>query len=191
LDIAAYGIGGSANFFANGQADVVRAQRVSTGYFQVLGVRPLLGREFTAVEDSPGGPAAAVLSYEFWQRVFHGDSSVLGKTITLRGAPSIVVGVMPKGFRVDRPADLWTPLRPSQQGEGEGDNYGVIARLKPGVSCAAARAHLRALSRLLRRKDLEPGTVAEERILPLQQGTAYDSRFRSSPRGSEPSWCSS
>ncbi len=66
LEIAVYGLGGGANFSWHGQAEFIQAQRVSTGYFHVLGIAPQIGREFNRLEDSEGGPAAAVLSYEFW-----------------------------------------------------------------------------------------------------------------------------
>jgi hypothetical protein len=96
-----------------------------------------MGREFSRAEDTAGGPAVAVLSYEFWRRVFGEDTSALGRAIDLRGEPYTVVGIMPRGFRAGHPADVWTPLRPSRTGEGSGQNYGVIAGVKPGFSWAA------------------------------------------------------
>ena len=58
-----------------------------------------MGREFSRAEDTAGGPAVAVLSYEFWQRALGGDTSALGRAIALRGEPYTVVGIMPRGFR--------------------------------------------------------------------------------------------
>ena len=85
----------------------------------------------------PGGVAVAILSHAFWQRVFHGDPALLGRTIGLRGEEYTVVGIMPRDFRAASPVDVWTPLRPSRKGEGGGSNYEVIARLRPGVSLGA------------------------------------------------------
>src|SRR5580700_3996479 len=68
LDSAAYGSQTGANFIGRGRPAYVQQQRVSAGYFGVLGVLPLIGREFTRKEDVPDGPLLAVLSYEFWQR---------------------------------------------------------------------------------------------------------------------------
>jgi hypothetical protein len=65
----------------------------------------------------------------------------------LRGAPYAVIGVMPRGFRTDQPADLWTPLQPSTSGEGGGNNYGVIARLKSGVTLAQVNGQLASIAR--------------------------------------------
>lgn len=143
LDAAAYSEGtNGVNFAAGGTAQYVQQQRVGAGFFRVLGVTPLIGREFTRDEDRPGGPAVVVLSYQFWRRVFHEDASVVGRSIDLRGEPYTVVGVLPESFRSETTADLWTPLRPSTTGEGGGMNYGIIARLKPGVTWAQADSQM-------------------------------------------------
>ncbi|MCU1234627.1 MAG: hypothetical protein JWP63_2594 [Candidatus Solibacter sp.] len=178
LDTAANsGIGG-ANFSAPGRLEFVQQQRVSSGYFRVLGVAPQLGREFARAEDVPGGPALAVISYAFWQRVFSGNPAILGKPIQLKGEPHVVVGVMPPDFRVMLPVDVWTPLHPSRTGEGGGSNYEVISRLAPGVSWAAANDQLRALSAALRDDPAFPREIKdfEERVTPLQAGVTSQSR---------------
>src|SRR5580704_562969 len=77
----------------------VQATRVSAGYFNVLGIEPLLGRGFTADEDRPDGPKAVILGYPLWHSAFGGDPHVLGKGITLKGEPYTVVGVLPNGAR--------------------------------------------------------------------------------------------
>src|SRR5581483_8265466 len=109
-----------------------------------LGIKPFLGREFTRAEDVPGGPSLAILSFAIWQRVFHSDPEIVGRTFELRGAPYTVAGVMPPGLispshtldGSEARIDVWTPLHPTRTGEGSGDNYEVIARLKPGVTYA-------------------------------------------------------
>jgi predicted permease len=142
------------NFVSGTTASFVQQQRVGSGYFRVLGISPRLGHEFTPDEDRPGGPAVAVLAYEFWQRVLQGQADVLGQSILLRGQPYEVIGVMPKGFIGIGDADVWTPLRPGTKGEGGGSNYLMIARLRPGVSWEQATAELATLGpdpfRLLR-----------------------------------------
>ena len=129
-----FGIGSGANFSFASRAEYTVQQRVGAGFFHVLGVAPLFGREFTAAEDRPGGPAVAVLGYAFWKRILNGDPSVVGRAIMLRAEPHVVVGVMPPDFRTEVRADLWTPLRPSTKGEGNGANYGIVARVRPGVT---------------------------------------------------------
>ena len=152
--------------------EYIQQQRVSAGYFRVLGIAPRIGREFSREEDVPGGAAVAILSHAFWQRVFHGDPAMLGRTISLRGEEYTVVGIMPRDFRAAAPVDVWTPLRPSRQGEGGGSNYEVIARLQPGVTWAQAGEQLRSLSQALNADPAFPREVKnfEERIIPLQTG---------------------
>lgn len=135
LDSAVYSWGASGiNLGVNGAGVFVRQQRVSAGFFRVLGVPPMIGREFNAEEDRAGGPPAVVLSHAIWQKYFHGDASVVGRGILLRGEPYTVVGIMPAGFRSDTKADLWAPLRPSRNGEGGGTNYHFVARLRPDAT---------------------------------------------------------
>ncbi len=178
LDTAAYSGHSGVNFAAPGRLEFVQQHRVSTGYFRVLGVPPQYGREFTETEDKPGGPAVAILAYDFWQRVFHGDPAVLGRAIQLRGQPYTVVGIMPRGFRSDAPTDLWTPLRPTATGEGGGTNYGVVARLRPGATWAAANEELKALSQALLNTPGFPREYKDfqEQVVPLQQGLTAGSR---------------
>src|SRR5262245_40899144 len=83
------------NMVVGQHAEYVRQQRVSAGYFRVLGVPPALGRAFSADEDRPNGPAAAILGHQLWMRLFKGDPAALGQSITLRGEPYAIVGVMP------------------------------------------------------------------------------------------------
>src|SRR5262249_9768569 len=131
LDVAAFkDSAGRVNFNSDSSAELVRQQRVSAGFFHTLGVRPHIGREFIAEEDRPGGPPVVVLSHSFWNRVFHADASVAGRTILLRGEPYSVVGIMPANFQSSVAADVWTPLRPSRRGEGAGINYAILARLR-------------------------------------------------------------
>jgi hypothetical protein len=128
-------------------------------------------REFTRAEDVPGGPAVAVLSHDFWQRVFQGDTGAIGRSINLRGEPYAVIGVMPKDFRAPRRWMSGTPLRPSRTGEGGGSNYGVVARLRPGGGWNAAVEQLRAISPGLFTNAAESrDAVLEQGIVPLQSG---------------------
>ena len=83
----------------------------------------------------PNGPAAAVLSHALWMRLFNGDAAAIGRSITLRGEPHTIVGVMPAGFTSGEPVDVWTPVRPCKTCEGGGQNYAILARLsraRPG-----------------------------------------------------------
>jgi predicted permease len=184
LDGAVYGMTDGVNLFASGRVEYVKEQRIGRNFFGVLGIQPTIGREFTRQEDVPGGPALTVLSYALWQRLFRGDPSIVGRTVDLRGAPYTVVGVMPEGFRaigypLGDAADLWTPLQPSTSGEGSGDNYGIIARLKPGVTLAQADGQLNSILRsVYEDMSRQYGISAGEKAMPLQAGLTTDIRSR-------------
>ena len=137
------------NLSSGNQPLRVRALRVSKDYFRVLGVPPLLGREFTPDEDGVNGPDVAILSYGLWKSQFGGAPALVGKTISLDGKPFTVVGVMPAGFQnvglrgnSDTDIDLWTTIGQVADGIGSGINYTVIARLKSGVSREQANSYL-------------------------------------------------
>ena len=151
------GISARVSLVTGDRAVPVAPQRVSAGYFRVLGVPPALGREFTREEDADprtlkellankplANVNAAILSDRLWRAAFNADPAILGTTILLKGEPHVVVGIMPAGFRTNVDADLWTPLRPSPVGEGGGANYGIIARLKSGVGWPEAGASVSA-----------------------------------------------
>ena len=123
-------------------AHYVHQQRVSAGYFEVLGIHPIVGRTFSLEEDRPHGPKAVILSFETWKSLFFSDRSMVGKSILLKGEPYVVIGVLPANTHTTAPADLWTPLQPVTSDEGEGENYHVVMRLKNGSSWAEANAQL-------------------------------------------------
>jgi predicted permease len=169
LDLATSSGGFSAgvNLVAGTHAESVNQRRVSAGFFAVLGVRPVLGREFNADEDRPNGPAAAVLGYSLWMRLFNGDPAAIGRSLTLRGEPHTIVGVMPPGFGRSERIDLWTPVRPCRTCEGGGQNYGIIARLRPGVTWAQA--------------DAEVATVGEPAMADLYRSSSQRARLHIVP----------
>jgi len=100
LDAAVFGgLTSPVSLVAQSHTMSVEPQRVSAGYFRVLGVPPAIGREFTAEEDVVGGPAVAMLSDRLWHSAFNGDPAVVGETVMLKAEPHVVVGVMPPSFR--------------------------------------------------------------------------------------------
>jgi predicted permease len=146
LDAAVFSDGSKGvNFAAGGRVEYVKQQRVSAGFFRVLGIAPFIGREFAPVEDGKGGPAVTVLSYAIWKRLFREDPAIVGQAVTLRGEPYTIIGVLPESFQGVTPADLWTPLRPSATGEGGGWNYVTVGRLRPGVTWAQADSQMEAV----------------------------------------------
>lgn len=137
-----------------GHAAKIASLRVSEGYFRTFGVSAAMGHTFTADEDRPGGGRTAVLSHSLWVRQFGADPSIVGRSIRMNEESYTVIGVMPASFAVTAEIaqgvfgapDLWTPLQLSPKDPGyEGDNYKMIARLRPGISLAQVQHHLDAL----------------------------------------------
>ena len=125
--------------YATGGAERVDGLRVSKDYFRVLGSRPALGRDFTTDDDVLGGPNVVILSHGLWVRGFGGDSALVGRAISVEGAPYTVVGVMPAGFRSPFPVDLYSTMGQVSRSIGGGENLHVIARLRAGTTLAQAR----------------------------------------------------
>ena len=118
--------------------------RVSTNFFETLGVRQQLGRGFWAEEGEPNGPAVVVLSNGYWQRRFGGSSEVLGSTLTIDGFPNTIVGVMPAGFHLMVDVDFW---RPNQwEGARGSHSWLIVGRLKTGVSLEQAQSQVDVIS---------------------------------------------
>lgn len=150
----------TATFAGDGQdAERVNAMRVSTDYFAMIGVSPVLGRAFTADEDRPGAARrVAVLSDGLWRRRFGADPAIVGRVVDISGQPITVVGVMPRGFddivaaRAYDDAALWVPL-----GYDPAAGFAcrtcrhlvMFARLADGVSIAAAEAEVTGIIRAI------------------------------------------
>jgi predicted permease len=135
-----------------GEPTRVNAQVVSSEFFPLLGVPPLLGRTISAEDDRPKAPDVAVLSYRMWQRRFGGDQGIVGRYMRLSDRPVQIIGVMPASFRfVYQDTELWRPLQldRTQHWRDEGRFINVVARLRPEATVASARAELEAIARRL------------------------------------------
>lgn len=109
---------------------------------EVLGIHPAQGRWFSPDEEHPDSPCVVVLSHRLWQRDFLGDEEVVGRAVTVDRKPATVIGIMPEGFHFPFNQDLWINLQRGRRVSGE---FTPIARLKPGISLASARAELQVL----------------------------------------------
>jgi putative ABC transport system permease protein len=129
----------------------IRGVHVSVDYFKVFGINPEMGRGFTSSEDSPNGPKAAVIAYGLWKSHFGGDPQILGKVIVLDGDSYPVVGLMPRKFVADPPADIWIPLQADPNSTNQGHYLSAAARLRPGASIEEARAEMKMAGERVRR----------------------------------------
>jgi putative ABC transport system permease protein len=127
--------------------------RVTANYFDVLGVRPMLGRTFTAEEDSPGNDRVLILSHRLWTRRFGAAGDALGREIRMNGAAYVVAGVMPASFDLTTDSEeLWTPIAftPTQRAEHDEHYLTIYGRLKPGRTVREMQAELDAAAARLR-----------------------------------------
>jgi len=117
--------------------------------FNVLGVRPFMGRTFRPGEDAAGQPPRIILSYDVWQNDFGADPDIVGRAVRVNGEPSSVIGVMPKGFAFPEVQEAWVPLRmdPLTIKRGEGTQLNVFGRLRDGVSLKQAQAEFATLGK--------------------------------------------
>jgi macrolide transport system ATP-binding/permease protein len=139
------------NLQAGAHVQYLHAGRISAHYFDVLGLQPVLGRNFSEDEDRPHGPKTAVLSYGLWRRTFGADQNVLGQAMLLKGEPYTIIGVLSKNATTPLNADLYTALQATHDGEGQGTNFELIARLRDGATWLQANGEMnRALARSLR-----------------------------------------
>ncbi len=167
------GISSGANVVAGENVQYAHAGRVSAHYFDVLGIRPALGRGFTEDEDRPNGPKAVILSYDLWRNIFHGDLHLVGQAIQMKGEAYTVVGILPAGAMTPLNADVYTPIKPSRSGEGGGANYEVIVRLRDGANWHQADAEInRAWTNRAMRvaREFHPGSKVSFYAVPLQAG---------------------
>jgi predicted permease len=156
---------GDAKITGNGITERLNSLQVSQNFFPFLGVRPLLGRTFTAEECKWNVPGVALLSYGLWKRRYASDASIVGRTLTLNDRPVTVVGVLPPSFdfaSVFAPGthiDVYAPMPLTQETDAFGNTLAVIGRLKPGVSMQSARAEFKALADLIQKEHPERNTL--------------------------------
>src|SRR5437588_6831633 len=136
--------GGSSgvNLRAGSHVQYVHDGRISAHYFDVLGLQPVIGRNFSEDEDRPHGPRAVILSYSAWRNLFGADQGILGQPILLKSEPYVVVGVLPQNATTPLNSDVYTPLQPSREGEGGGTNFDVITRLRDSATWQEADAEI-------------------------------------------------
>jgi putative ABC transport system permease protein len=147
---AFYGVGDTV-LTGRGEPERLNAVPVSDNFFDILGVRPQLGRTFTAEECKWNGPKAVLLSHDFWTRRFAADPAIVGTSMTLNDEPHTIVGVLPESFDfapVFAPGsrfELYFPFPLSPETNRWGNTMAMIGRLKPGVSGTQAQSELRTL----------------------------------------------
>ena len=145
----------SFNLSREDSAERITGARVTASFFDVFGVRPALGRAFTAAEDEPGHEQVVVLSHRLWTRRFGADPSIVGGDVRLGGRPFRVLGVMPASFDLTADSEeLWVPIAFTAERKATHDEHylTVFGRLKPGVSREQALGELTRIAQVIRKQ---------------------------------------
>jgi predicted permease len=165
-----------------GQAERLEGRWVTASFFGTLGVKPLIGRDFTASDDQAGAAPTVIVSASLWQRKFGADPGVLGRTITLDGKAYSIVGVIPANsdLRYFQTCDIYSPIRlwghPGLRNRQAALGLHGIGRMKPGVTVEEATADLGRIAANLAAAypDANRGTTAN--VIPLKQSIVGDIR---------------
>lgn len=167
------------------EPEQVRSLDVTDGVLPLLGVKPLIGRSFSRLDDTAGQPETILLSYGYWQRRFSGDPSVLGRRLMIDGKANEVIGILPRGFRfLDTDAEIFKPLQFDRKKTHLGNfSYDGVARLRPGVTLAQADADVARMLPIANRTFPAPPGLSVKlfesarigpKLLPLKQQVVGD-----------------
>jgi putative ABC transport system permease protein len=160
--------GASYNLTGQGEAVSVRASRVSSNYFSVLGVQPILGRTFAPEEDQSGGQRVVILSHALWRSRFGSDEQLIGKTASLNDQNYIIVGIMPD---LEVSPELWVPMDLSAEEQKVAHSRHVLARMKTGVRLTEAQEDIRRISRQLEQQYPSSNTGHGATVISLEEQT--------------------
>jgi putative ABC transport system permease protein len=167
----------SMNLTGVGEPQRIQSCVVTTNFFQVLGVQPMLGRSFVPESETPGSPFTAIISHELWQRQFGSDPNVINKSLTLNAHQVAIIGVMPPGFELQFPitrhVDMWVPFvidvaDPDYHDRSNNFLY-TVGRLKQGVSQEQAQTEMNLIAGQLQQQYPETNAEKGVRVVPLHK----------------------
>lgn len=162
----------------NGEPQELSTIVSSANIFDVLGVGPILGRGFAEGEDREGASQVMILAHASWQRLYGGDPGVVGRTVTINGAPVTVIGVMPSGFEIfGLPADAYTVFRLPARVPFQGRSLIGIGRMKPGVTRDQAQAEMEGVFAQVRGEQPDFNTGWTVNLVPLREQLVGDVRL--------------
>lgn len=158
-----------------GQPERVLGNSISARTFAVLGVKPLVGRDFFPEEEGAGRPPVVLLGHALWQRRYGADTNLVGRTISISGSPVTVVGIMPPGWRFPEESDIWMPGAWTENANPRGAFFlRGLARLRPGVTRAEAQAEADTLATRLAAEHPEVNAAVGVRLDPLRDSMTAD-----------------
>lgn len=177
--MAAYDSGGvSLNLGTGDRPNPVNGMHVTSDFFKVFGVAPILGRTFTPEEDLPNAGRFVVLTFGLWKNRLAGNRDIVGRTITLGSEPYVVLGVLPEGYQPDPPTDVYFPEQFDPNSTNQGHIYYVAGRLRADVSMAQAQAEMSIIADQFRAAHPDVMDKTESvRVIPLRVAIGGDIRF--------------
>ena len=165
------------NLTGAGEPQRIKSCVVTTNFFQVLGVQPMLGRSFLPEAETPGSPFTVIISHDLWERQFGSDPNIINKSLTLNAHQVAVIGVMPPAFELQFPTskhvDMWVPMvidvaDPDYHDRSNNFLY-TVGRLKQGVSPEQAQAEMNLIASQLQQQYPETNADKGVRVVPLQK----------------------
>ena len=180
--VAAYNSSGTLLREGDAEPELIVGAAVSADLFPLLKAVPILGRPFTRAEDQPNAPAVIVLGHGLWQRRFNSDPNIVGKQIKIGSTSATVTGVLPEGFKFPAQASKTEFLRPLASAIGERTqrrhsySLRVVARLKPGVTVAAAESEMRTIGEQLEQQYPDEGFRLGARFISMHDEITWGSR---------------
>jgi hypothetical protein len=163
-----------------GEPELLAARYTTAGFFPLLGVTPIAGRNFLPEEDRAEGAPVAIISYALWQRRFGGSADWMGKTIDLSSKPYTLIGVLPQGFQFLQPADVYVPFEPWAKTLPDDRNWhpGIfaVARLARGATIQQADAEMKGITARLEKQYPEFNTGISADVVTLQEQVVQNVR---------------
>ena len=163
-----------------GEPERLTARMATAGLFPLLGVDATVGRTFLKEEDRAGGAPVALVSYGLWQRRFGGSRDLIGKTIDLNAQPYTVVGILPSGFQILQPADVYVPFEPWAKTLPDDRSWhpGImpVARLKRGVTMLQARTEMQTIAKRLEQQYPVYDTGVSSDVVGVQEQMVQNAR---------------
>jgi predicted permease len=151
--MAAYLNGSTINVTYRNNPQRYTGGYVTEDFFKIVGVSPIMGRDFTAEDNKPGAEKTTILGHEIWQRDFNGDPKIVGQSVRINGRAATIIGVMPQNFKFPISEQLWVPLynefplKLRDDPEGNGLGPAIMGRLKPNVSLDQVNAEFVGLAK--------------------------------------------
>ena len=170
--MAAYLSGSTINVTYRHQPRRYTGAYVTDQLFRIIGVAPMIGRDFTPEDNKPGAERVAILSHQLWQRDFNGDPHIVGQAVRVNGKAATIIGVMPPAFQFPNNEELWVPLYneypPKPRGEPGQIGPQILGRLRPGVSLDQVNAEYVGLARRLAKDNPKTnGQLTSANVQPL------------------------